>query len=514
MPGTPFRFFALNDISRSFLASLKPRGRLGHEQEDPRNTGAGGTTGSESGPTTGAGGTTGSDNLGEQAGEPERREEGATREANLKNSPNTSFEFTRTDVANAKDIIGYMMTYLLYYRLFFLNFTEDPPKGAGYPKLYRVSPYLYANKITCYVAKDGVVIAHYDGLEDEAPEFLPPLKLKVETDTSASDVPTNTKPTTKIIVKVYDVELEELVRRLTFGLLADKFADKDYIRSKQWVFWDPIIVRHLAITSTKGETKRSYYYLEILFHRDNAAWDQRGVKIRVPSDIRRDFAYVASRRGREYGSITYSTSTEEILFEKLNEVKRAIDGFEELLSNNPQGEEGLFHDYLKSNPILLDVYAETINSKPRFHYPEGTSPLGKAYVEPDFIIKYPGDRYKLVELEKPGKSMATEQGQPRSEVSQAAFQIAEWDTYIRNHYDQISSIFSGISVNRTSMIVISRSTETSFGAGRDVKRYMELLSQQYRADEVFTYDDLLSKAKQAYTQLSTLSTSEQVIQVK
>ena len=40
------------------------------EQEaEERNTGAGGTTGSETGPTTGAGGTTGTEDVGPAAGE-------------------------------------------------------------------------------------------------------------------------------------------------------------------------------------------------------------------------------------------------------------------------------------------------------------------------------------------------------------------------------------------------------------------------------------------------------------
>ena len=38
------------------------------EETENRNTGAGGTTGSESGPTTGAGGTTGSDDVGKASG--------------------------------------------------------------------------------------------------------------------------------------------------------------------------------------------------------------------------------------------------------------------------------------------------------------------------------------------------------------------------------------------------------------------------------------------------------------
>lgn len=163
---------------------------------------------------------------------------------------------------------------------------------------------------------------------------------------------------------------------------------------------------------------------------------------------------------------------------------------------------------MKANPILLDVYGELI-SKPRFRYPEGESPLGKAYVEPDFIIRYPGDKYKLVELEKPGKRLATSKGQTRAEVSQATFQIAEWMDYIRNHYELIKLKFPGISVNCSSMVVIGRASEESIGAGRNTKRYMQMAGQQFAADELLSYDDLVDKAKQAYVRLQSLTISSQ-----
>jgi hypothetical protein len=133
----------------------------------------------------------------------------------------------------------------------------------------------------------------------------------------------------------------------------------------------------------------------------------------------------------------------------------------------------------------------------------GATPY-KEYLEPDFIIRLPGDSCKIVELEKPGKRMATKQGQPRAEVGQGAFQLAEFRDYILNHYDQIKEEFPGINIRSTSMLVISRATEESVGKGREVRRYMDLVAQQYRVGEVFLYDDLVNRAKQAYTQLVAL----------
>ncbi|MBC7971818.1 MAG: DUF4263 domain-containing protein, partial [Verrucomicrobia bacterium] len=193
-------------------------------------------------------------------------------------------------------------------------------------------------------------------------------------------------------------------------------------------------------------------------------------------------------------------------YSKLAVLGQLINRFEKLLNEFPEGHESLFHDFLKENPILIDVYVgqNNIVSKPRFHYPPGESPLGKVYVEPDFVIKYAGNKYKLVELEKPGKHIATKQGQPTSGVNQAAFQIAEWDDYIRNHIDRIKDEFPGIANNRSYLIVLGRSDEKSIGAGRDPGRYMRLIASQYSC-EVCSYDDLLDKAKQAHSALIALS---------
>jgi len=85
-------------------------------------------------------------------------------------------------------------------------------------------------------------------------------------------------------------------------------------------------------------------------------------------------------------------------YSKLAVLEQLINRFEKLLNEFPDGHESVFHDFLKENSILIDVYVsqKDIVSKPRFHYPPGESPLGKAYVEPDFVIKYAGNKYKLV----------------------------------------------------------------------------------------------------------------------
>jgi hypothetical protein len=77
----------------------------------------------------------------------------------------------------------------------------------------------------------------------------------------------------------------------------------------------------------------------------------------------------------------------------------------------------VFQEYLTQNPLVLDVYGEVI-PKPNFIYPEGSSSMGKKFVQPDFLVRRHPSSYRLIELERPAKRMATKSGQARAEVTQ------------------------------------------------------------------------------------------------
>jgi hypothetical protein len=145
-------------------------------------------------------------------------------------------------------------------------------------------------------------------------------------------------------------------------------------------------------------------------------------------------------------------------------------------------------------------------SKQRFNYPEGeSSPIGKVYLEPIFIVSYPDQSYKLVELERASKNVATNQGQPRVEVRQAVFQTAEWVHFIRKHYSELKTRYPEIHTKYTTSVIMRRSTQSSFKHVADMNRYKELIIQQYSVDEMLTYDDLFERACSAYTILTGLS---------
>lgn len=445
---------------------------------------------------------------------------------------------------SASEAAKYLKTYVESYRKEYTRFISPPPRGGGYPKI-EISPYLYSKELICHIAEDGGAIADFSwqpsyqweiaggpALIVDFPQTRTPkevtnlLKQKglfgkniglyrivsqngIEDEIWAGNLPeplsTDQKSVgkeTKIEVRCYDLNFKSLIQRLTFGAFCKILDIK--LQDKHSDFWVPKIIRNLGFATADRNFKRFYHYLEIFSHIEKAAWDIRSIWSRVHLDVKRDFASAISRGGGQGGFIEFVKPEADInlFYDRLTTLQRAIADFESLLNEHPQADETLFHNFLKNNPVLLDIYGEVI-SKPHFYYPKGESPLGKKYVEPDFIIKYPHNKYKLVELEKPGKSIATVKGQPRSEVNQAAFQIAEWITYIKNHYELIKNDYPGISVHCSSLIVISRESERNFGPGRDIRKYMELIANQF-STEVYLYDDLLNMAKQAYIKLAGL----------
>lgn len=387
----------------------------------------------------------------------------------------------------AEDAARYLKKYVESYRREYQRFTAPPPKGGGYPALL-ISPYLYSTELTCHLADDGAAIADFSwqppyqweiaggpALVVDFPETRTPQEIVdllkregiwkkdigiyriVSQDGFPGEVWAGRLPEpqyaaeeaiggeTVIRVFTYEIDWNTLIQRLTFGAFC-KILDLK-LPNQSSNLWNPRIMRNLGFATADRQHKIFYHYLELLPHVDEAAWDKRSIWMRVHVDIRRDFAHAIGAGRRQGATIAFDKPEAQIdlFYDRLSSLRKAIDKFEVLLEKCSSEDESVFHEFLKENPVLLDVYGEPIY-KPRFYYPKGESPLGKKYVEPDFIIRYPGNVYKLVELERPGKAVATKKGHPRAEVSQAAFQIAEWETYILNHYEAIKQRFPGIAV--------------------------------------------------------------------
>jgi hypothetical protein len=447
----------------------------------------------------------------------------------------------------ATSVAEYLAKYTQQYRDEYARLTGSPPAGAGYPAL-DISPYLQSRRIECIVSPDGALVY----AEGEPPDYEwwvaggPAMMVDYEPSRTPQavvdllkregiwgkpigiyrlvskavlpDVVWNGRiepiqeeasarlAATEIRVHRTDLARMEVVKRMTYGAFVEILDVR--LPGPDAPFWTKsLFVRRMGFMTADRVNRRFFAYMEVLHHGDPAAWDPRAIPTRVQVDVRRDFGVTFGTVAEKAsgGSMSFGGNAwVQPFFDRLTVLKKTLDQFAGLLEEKGDEAEGVFHAFLEANPILLDVYAEPV-SKPRWKYPPGESPLGKTHVEPDFVLKYADGSYRLVELERPAKMLATAQGQPRAEVNQAAFQIAEWRAYIANHYNLLRASFPGIGVRNGGMIVISRSSAASFGAGRDPRKYKELLGSQYPGIEIYTYDELLERARQAYTRLASLA---------
>jgi Domain of unknown function (DUF4263) len=446
------------------------------------------------------------------------------------------------DRVSATDAASYLGEYVRSYRAEWGRFTARPPRGGGYPAL-PVSVYLSPGEFHCYLATDGFDLASYrwqpeydwwiaggpalvaDTEPTRKPAWVTQLQAPlgenlglyrfvlrggpVDDETWQGRLPApldsaehRADADTEIRVYEYAIDKETLLSRLTFGLLCRTMTFP--VPGQDSELWNPRIIRNLGFGTADTRYRRFLTYLELDFHRDHAAWDPRSIWARVSIDLRRDFAYAATAPAEGGGMVSFTAPQAEFtekLVDRLSALETAISQFARLCEENPEGPEALFHAFLQQNPILLDVYASA-ESKPRFVYPEGESPSGKTYVEPDFVLRYTGQSYRLVELERPGKAIGTTAGHARAELTQAGFQIAEWKQYIANHYDQLKTRFPGISTSCASTIVISRESERLAGGRQPTREVLAHYRDQTPADELLLYDDLLSRAREAYDRLS------------
>ena len=446
----------------------------------------------------------------------------------------------------ATAVADYLARYAAAFQEEYRRLTAPPPDGGGYPPL-QVSPYLGPGAVDVIVSPDGVasyclqpepahqwwlaggpaLMVDYPG--SRTPRWvLDTLKASdlagkdigiyrlVSQETLPDDVwsgilgpileeAVSEAGTCEFRVTRTELHRIEVLQRLTFGAFGSIL--NLHLPGFETHFWKHHIVRRLGFVTADRAHRRFIDYLELSPHVEAVAWDERAIPTRVEGDLRRDFSWAfAAASSQAGGFITMGkgNSWVEPFFDRLSILDATLAEFADLLQSYPDADERMFHAFIEANPILLDVYAEPI-SKPRWFYPSGISPLGKAYVEPDFILKYPDASYRLVELERPAKDLATVRGEPRAGVNQAAFQIGEWRAYIANHYDLLKAEYPGISVRQSATIVIGRSSPASVGQGRTLQQYKELLASQYQTVDILTYDELLDRARQAYARITALA---------
>ncbi len=405
------------------------------------------------------------------------------------------------DRVGTESALEYLAEYAARFKGEYLRFTDPTPEGAGYPAILR-SPFLEGGRLTCMLGRDGFALVDeggeptYEWQVAGGPAFLvdtnptrkpdwldkvyeankiPPggdvglyrlvasSKLSIETWTGSLPVPLETASggynDLSIEVKLFDLTLAEVVERLSFGAFGP-ILDL-HLKGADSSFWQPHILTNLGVATADRKHKRWFSRLELSPHISSTAWDRRAISARIGADLRRDFLAAVADVGQS-GSISFGSDQVPLglVHDRLAALTAAVDGLQALLDERGDAVEDTFHSYVERNPIVLDVYAEAI-SKPQFRYPAGSkSPTGKTFVEPDFVLRYPNNEYRLVELERPSKPLATKRGETRAGVTQATYQIAEWRHYIAEHYAEIQDRFPGIGH------VLSRSWSSAAQPGR------------------------------------------------
>lgn len=447
-----------------------------------------------------------------------------------------------------KNIAEFIFRYVAEYRAGYEKAVAPPPKGPGYPEV-AISPFLEKGRFTVYVTDRGVVIneerpepshqwyiaggpalkvdyeptktpkAVLEALEQHGLKGKPigiyrivsktPLdegiwrgEIKGITETiSAEDEQTGIQLTVHRVAS----GLDDLISRLTFGAFG-KVLDI-HLPKESSPIGVPHVVKKFGVFPADLNNRRYFSHLEIYGQSDRCAWDSRLASVRAQQDLRRDFAQALSSPSEEGGgSISFGSPDAWVgtYTDRLERLKTALAELRTALSFRGEDIEAVFHVVLEKHPLLLDVYG-TCESKPRFQYPDGsTSPIGKSYLEPDFLIVYPNKSYKLIEIERPSKKLATVQGQPSAQVGQAVFQTAEWKHFIKSHYQEIVERYPGIQSKCKTCVIMSRTRQGSFSNAQELHEYIGLMMDQFNIDEFLTYDDLYERASNAYTQLSGL----------
>jgi len=448
----------------------------------------------------------------------------------------------------AEAVVDFLLAYARNYRDAYSRATTPPPDGPGYPTL-PCSPFLVASVFDVYVTEDGIVINHL-GKEPDHEWFIaggPALKVDYE--------PTRTPPEItemlraegilgkpigiyRIVVKTpmrqsvwrgrvlrigREINVNDPQLGLTLNVREVRGSLADVVNALSFGAYGHILDIHLPKpTSPIGQAhlvrnfgiftadlvgRRFFTHLEIHGQADPAAWDTRTIPLRVQHDLRRDLAsWLTDPTQERGGSVSLGGGPDWLVVysDRLARLGASIQALRAALQGSAEDVEAVFHEVLAAHPLLLDVYG-ACESKPQFVYPEGaTSPIGKTSLQPDFLIRYSDKSYKLIEIERPSKNVATTQGQPRAEVTQAVFQCAEWRHFIKTHYQSLSDRYPEIQTRCKTAVIMSRTNQLSFKGIDDISAYKGLMMEQFRIDEFYTYDDLYDRARTAYELLSGL----------
>lgn len=458
------------------------------------------------------------------------------------------------------DALGqYLQAYISKYREEFHRLTQAPPVGKSYPKI-DISPFIYADEITCYLLDDAVILINnskkktnagsmgnnpsYNNFIQEAkirflyynPEIqyspllnftssikngilkvyyvnkliesfdfndcyqLPPVQEKKEIHID------------NLIIKLYKFNLTNKDMRclLTLGVLGNHFL---FGINNSSDFGSSIIIKDMKFVNKLIEKESYYHYLQIFPHIEDFAWDNRNLSWRIQADLARDFlnaiTTLTTFKSNDRTFLACNTpeadsSKElEMLLSQLNPQKmdlfqKAINNFELLLKESSDEIENKFQQFFKDNKIILDISAREIIPKPEFKIPENSD----LRIELNKSSVIPD----FISIQPNGNYCLIEIERPNKTTQTQAIhqtsQFSQANFQLREWEHYIEYHYQEIEDKFPKINVSSnRSFLLIIGRGQT----NDILKKSMRQNEiVMTYDELLEKAKVIYDNLQNL----------
>jgi len=150
------------------------------------------------------------------------------------------------------------------------------------------------------------------------------------------------------------------------------------------------------------------------------------------------------------------------------------------LLQEPCTRERDIHNFLESNPLVLDAYGAEVRSEVC---------LGKTY-RMDLVLQYAESdrRILVVELEPSTLQLFTRSGQWDAKITHAIQQVSNWMRWWREHPEDVPAPLDP-TIPIKGLIVAGRDTNLD----DDAKRRLLNNNHQFHDLSVITYDDLLRR---------------------
>lgn len=176
--------------------------------------------------------------------------------------------------------------------------------------------------------------------------------------------------------------------------------------------------------------------------------------------------------------LIYDAATEAALAVRPDVLREFAD-----LIERDESEESL-HQFIRSNPMLLDPLAMGVTSKQQ---------LGNEFAT-DFVVQSVDGSYTLVEIERPGTPIVTQDGRFAWQFTHAFGQVMDFQAWLEHNSAYARELMPGISAPK-GLLVIGARTALDPAAQRKLT-WWNVVHRGYV--RVVCFDDLLAEGELLY----------------